>query len=110
MTKRAVKTKVVDLDSPVELPITFLDSELYDLAHKLTDIGFIGAIDYLAKQDPGRVKAAYDHAITLPKRGIWSLAGLVRYIVKTPGEIPKPLGSNDSDKYVKGKYGHLVNR
>ena len=44
MSKIKAKTKVADQDSPVVLPITFNDSELYELAHRLTEIGFIGAL------------------------------------------------------------------
>ena len=46
-------------------------------------------------------------------KGIKNIPGFIRYLVRTPGPIPdpeQPKDDDDTDKYIRGKYGHMVRR
>ncbi len=44
-------------------------------------------------------------------KGIKNIPGFIRYLVRTPGPIPDPeKPKEDTDKYITGKYGHMVKR
>lgn len=94
--------------SSLEIPTTFQESEIDQLARRLTEIGFDCAMDFIVKNDRDRVKAALELALSKPIKQIRNLPGYIRYLVKTPGEIPKPV--QPGNKYIKGKYGRLVQR
>lgn len=94
--------------SSLALPTTFENSELEDLAAELTEFGFDAAMSFLIRNDPARVRAALEWVKHKPKGQIKNPAGLIRYLVKTPGPIPTV--PNPADKYTKGRYGHMVRR
>jgi len=90
------------------LKLTYQDSELEELADELGKVGFDCAMAWLVKQDVARVEAALALYRSKPPSSIKNPAGYIRYLVKSSGKIPAP--PDASDKYVKGRYGHMVKR
>ncbi|HEY82226.1 MAG TPA: hypothetical protein G4O01_02935 [Dehalococcoidia bacterium] len=93
--------------SSLAIPTTFNETPLEELARELTEEGFDGAMAFILKHDPARIRAALE--LARHKRGrIKNLPGYVRYLVQTPGEIPKV--PDPGDKYLKGKYSDMIRR
>ena len=60
--------------------------------------------------EPERIRRAIDRAKSL--QNVRNVPGFIRYLVTKPGPIPVPEKDkkDDPDKFIKGKYGHLVRR
>lgn len=100
--------------SSLNLPTTFNKSEIEQLVDQLTELGFDCAMRFVSSNDPERIRAAVERALSRPTGTIKNLAGYIRYLVKTPGAIPPPnhkvKDKLEADKYIRGKYEHLVKR
>ncbi len=82
-----------------------------ELIDELVAIRFDAASAFVVSHDPRRIRAALARARSLPQ--VRNLAGLVRYLVETPGPIADPEPGADVEhgadpqQFTKGKYGHL---
>jgi hypothetical protein len=86
------------------------------LIDELAELGFNAAADFIVSHEPARIKQAVDRAKSM--KGIKNVPGFIRYLVDKPGPIPAPEKpkdgreryADDRDKYIKGRYGHMVKR
>lgn len=96
------------------MKLTYQDTELEELVDELGKVGFDCAMAWLVKQEIARVEAALALYRSKPPSSIKNPAGYIRYLVKSPGKIPMPgppmPPGLDPDKYIKGRYGHMVIR
>jgi len=94
--------------SSFALQTSFLSPD--SLIDQLYQIGFDAAAAFVARHDPERIALAIEYAKSKPRGKIQNLPGFIRYLVEKPGKIPAPLEKKERDKYVTGKYGHIVKR
>ena len=80
------------------------------LIDELAELGFNAAADFIVRHDPARIKQAVERARSM--KGIRNVPGFIRFLVTKPGPIPAPERDkkDDPDRFIKGKYGHLVQR
>lgn len=83
-------------------------SELDELIADLQSIGFDMPMEYLARNSLARVRAALDYARSKPFGQVRNVPGYIRFLVKSTGRIPKRLPDPPQNKYLSGKYGHMV--
>ena len=100
--------------SPVQPPET-----AEELIIAMTTIGFDLASDFVIKHGFERVNAAMLRALSRPPGTIRNIPGYIRAIVTTRGPIappqeppppptPQEQPQQPANRYLKGKYGHLV--
>ncbi|MFC1924820.1 hypothetical protein ACFLXA_05620 [Chloroflexota bacterium] len=96
---------------PIRPGQTGLECEADQLIASLTGLGFDSAYGFVRRYGAQRIHAALRRALSQPRGTIRNLPGYIRYLVATPGPIPKPKrDSQPNDKYTSGKYGHIVQR
>jgi len=80
------------------------------LIDELAELGFNAAADFIVRHEPARIKQAVERAKSI--KGIRNMPGFIRFLVTKPGPIPAPEKDkkDDPDRFIKGKYGHLVQR
>jgi len=80
------------------------------LIDELAELGFNASADFIVRHDPARIKQAVERARSM--KGIRNVPGFIRFLVTKPGPIPAPERDkkDDPDRFIKGKYGHLVQR
>ena len=92
-----------------ELALQTALMEYPTLIDELAELGFNAAADFIVRHEPARIKQAVERARSM--KGIRNVPGFIRFLVTKPGPIPAPeKDKNDRDKYIKGKYGHAVQR
>lgn len=111
--KRGGKNPRLKSGQSLALQTSFLQSETEELIDELAALGFDVPTEFVATHSPDRIRQAIARAKSVPE--VKSLPGLIRYLVNKPGPIPAPslslsLSQSLSDKYIRGKYGHLVRR
>jgi len=87
-----------------------------DLINALTNLGFDSAHAFVIHHGFERVNAALSRALSRPPGTIRNLPGYIRSIttqrgpIAPPQEPPQPQQSPppSENRYLKGKYGHLV--
>jgi len=96
--------------SPLALKTTYLNPP-GDLITELAELGFDGSAAFIGRFGPERIRRAIARAKAHPPGKIKNLAGYIRYLVTTPGPIPEPeKPKDDREKYISGRYGHMVKR
>ena len=84
-----------------------------DLVDRLHSLGFLDPRAFIDNHGQERVKAALLYALSKPPKSITNLTGFIVRLVEKPGKIPRPVsgkGPPDPDRYVRGRYGHMVKR
>ena len=80
-----------------------------ELIIAMTTIGFDLASDFVIKHGFERVNAAMQRALSRPPGTIRNLPGYIRAIATARGPIAPPQEpQKPEERYLKGKYGHLV--
>jgi hypothetical protein len=98
---RRQRKKALALQTSLIAPQTLID--------ELAELGFDAAADFVMKHEQERIRRAIDRAKSL--ENVRNVPGFIRYLVTKPGPIPAPeKQKDDPDKYIKGKYGHMVRR
>ncbi len=82
------------------------------LIDELTDLGFDNAAAFVIQHGADRISQALARALSRPPGTIKNLPGYIRSLVTTRGPIPKPEKPRQPpkpvDRYLSGKYGHIV--
>ncbi len=79
----------------------------------LARLGFQGATHFVLNHAPERIVAALDAVQATIEAGrvkVNNPAGLLRYLVLTPGPIVAPVSAPTDKNYTSGKYGRFVRR
>jgi len=86
-------------------------SHIDRLAADLAALGFDGPLELILDYGYDRVKAALDRAKSRPQHKITNMAGYIRYLCRLKGPVAAADRQPDpNDRYISGKYGHLVRR
>lgn len=101
--------------SAPEFPEIDFESDVDQLIDELGEVGFDAATAFVMRYGTERVRQALDLAKSKEDQ-LTNMPGYIRMLVTSRGKIPKPQkpkepkGERDPDRYIKGKYGHLVQR
>lgn len=86
------------------------------LRQRLHQLGVVLAEKLVEEYDTERIQAALDYVTDIMAPQVRSQAGFLVYLVRADLEIPAPPSvvraekGKDPDKYIKGKYAHIVKR